>query len=94
MSGYEHDDGNGVCEGCAEGLGIVPCDEHPYVPDPSPLRASMREHFDRAMEHLRGRGEDVDALLARAGANLTHWKGREAPFPTEALIESERELPQ
>jgi hypothetical protein len=41
---------------------------------------------------------DVEARLApyfeRLGLKLSEAKGREEPFPTEALIESERELPQ
>lgn len=62
--------------------------------EPTPIEpwsaVSMDDAWSRALSYLGAQGEDVPALLEKASANLSHWKGREEPFPTTALIESER----
>jgi hypothetical protein len=46
--------------------------------------------WSRALAYLAERGEDVDALLARASDNLERCRNHPEPFPAEALIKSER----
>jgi hypothetical protein len=48
-------------------------------------RASMDETWERAKQHMRDRGEDPDAILAQAAANLAAWR---------ALPEEERQRQQ
>ena len=50
-----------------------------------------REAFAASLERLRARGLDVEALVARAQANLKHW--REHPAPWDATVAIDEETP-
>lgn len=48
-----------------------------------------REAFAASIERLRARGFDVDTLVARARANLKHWREHPAPWDATVAIDDE-----
>ena len=45
--------------------------------------AEMERAWQSALNHLRERGEDVDAISKQAAENLAHYHDNPVPFPTD-----------